>query len=107
MAQLLQTCAAVSGSEASFTWVSDEFLLAQEVAPYTEMPLWVPAVEAGFGRVNCQKAISAGLTYRPLSETVEDTLTWANGRGPTHEWRNGMTPEREAELLQLWHTHRR
>lgn len=103
MNELLQTCRTVADSQASFTWVSDEFLQAHEVGAYTEMPLWIPSDFAGYGTVNCQKALAAGLTFRPLAETVKDTLTWANGRDPNHEWENGMTPEREAELLKLWH----
>lgn len=104
MGQVLDTCRAASGSQARFTWVSDEFLLANEVEAYTEMPLWVPAEFAGFGTVNCQKAIRDGLRTRPLAETIQDTLSWLQSRPPDYEWRNGMKPERETELLQRWHS---
>jgi len=100
---VLDTCKAVSGSDAIFTWVSDAFLLEQEVAPYTEMPLWVP-VEGyeGFDTFNCSKAIAVGLTFRPLTETVQATLDWLATRPADYQWRNGLKPEREAELLRLW-----
>lgn len=103
MGELLNSCQTISGSEATLTWVSDTFLQEHEVGAYTEMPLWIPTEFAGYGTVNCQKALNAGLTFRPLAETVRDTLNWANGRDPNHEWRNGMKPDREAELLKLWH----
>lgn len=106
MREVLTACQAVSGSEATFTWVSDEFLEANAVESYTEMPLWVPAAFAGFDTVNCQKAIGAGLRTRPLADTIRDTLAWANGRAADYQWRNGMKPEREAELLTRWHTSR-
>lgn len=102
MSHLLHACKEVSGSDATFTWVSDEFLEANEVEAYTEMPLWVPATFAGYDTVNCQKAIGAGLVTRPLPATIRDTLEWANGRGADYQWRNGMKAEREAELLALW-----
>lgn len=48
-------------------------------------------------------ARSTGLSPRPLVETVSDTLAWLRGPGisPPDSW--GLTSEREAELLQLWH----
>jgi 2'-hydroxyisoflavone reductase len=47
--------------------------------------------------------VSAGLTYRPLDVTVHDTLEWDKSRPADHAWRAGITAEREAELLRLWH----
>ncbi len=103
MQAVLESCREVSGSDAQFTWVSDEFLQEHEVGAYVEMPLWVPSEGyAGFNTVNCEKAIAAGLTFRPLAETVQDTLAWLNTRSPNYEWRGGLQPEREAELLRLW-----
>ncbi|HUM68721.1 MAG TPA: hypothetical protein PLK31_07740 [Chloroflexota bacterium] len=102
MRQVLHTCKEISGSDATFTWVSDEFLEANEVAAYTKMPLWVPAAFAGYDTVNCQKAIETGLMTRPLPDTIRDTLEWAHGRAADYQWRNGMKPEREAGLLTLW-----
>lgn len=98
---LLATCRDVAGSDARFTWVSEAFLLAHEVTPFTELPLWVPEEFGGFNAFNIDKALTAGLTFRPLAETVRDTLEWARGR-TEHTWRNGLTPEREARLLQAW-----
>jgi 2'-hydroxyisoflavone reductase len=103
MGEVLQTCREVSGSNAQFTWVSEAVLLENEVGPYVEMPLWVPAEYAGFDSFNCQKAIDAGLTFRPLAETVRDTLTWQVTRPADYQWRGGLTAEREAELLEKWH----
>jgi 2'-hydroxyisoflavone reductase len=57
---------------------------------------------AGFGTVNCAKAIEAGLRIRPLTETIRDTLNWQATRPADYQWRGGLTPEREAELLQEW-----
>jgi 2'-hydroxyisoflavone reductase len=69
------------------------------------MPLWIPESDPearGFFAFNSDKAIAAGLTFRPVAETVRATLAWDATRPPEREWRAGLKPEREAELLQAW-----
>lgn len=100
---LLDACRAVAGSDARFTWVDEAFLLDQNVAPFTEIPLWVPGEFGGFNAFDVSKALAAGLTYRPYAETVRDTLEWAMQRPSDYAWRSGMTADREAELLAEWH----
>lgn len=101
---LLDTCKAVSGSDARFTWVSSAFLTKAEVAPWMELSLWLGEDEeyAALYAVNCDKAARDGLTIRPLAETVQDTLAWSATRPADHEWRAGLKPEREVELLRSW-----
>jgi len=85
------------------TWVSEEFLLANKVEPWTELPLRIPESDtdsAGFTSVNCAKAVAAGLTYRPVAETVRATLEWAKTRPRDHKWRAGISRDRERELLR-------
>jgi 2'-hydroxyisoflavone reductase len=101
----LETCKEVSVSDATFTWVSDEFLLAHKVEPWIGLPLWIPESDpstAGFFAFNCSKAITAGLTFRPLTDTVAATLAWEAARPEDHAWRAGIPREREAELLEEW-----
>jgi len=100
---MLHACKQVSGSDATFTWAAVEFLKENNVAEWSDMPVWVPdnAESAGFSRVDVSKAIKAGLKFRPLEDTVRDTLAWANTRPVDHEWRAGLKPEREQELLKL------
>ena len=102
MDDLLQTCRAVAGSDAAFTWVSESFLFEKEVAPFTELPLWVAQEDAGLLQVNIDKARREGLTFRPLAETISDTLEWSRTRPSEYEWRNGLSSDREAALLQDW-----
>lgn len=104
MQTLLDACKTASGSDACFIWASDEFLTAQDVGAWMEMPLWIPETDpdaAGFFAIRVDKALHAGLTYRPLLDTVADTLTWARTRPQDHTWRSGLSRQREAELLQL------
>ncbi|GAB4581007.1 MAG: SDR family oxidoreductase [Anaerolineales bacterium] len=104
--EMLDVCREVSGSDAHFTWVTEQFLADEKVAAWIEMPLWIPESEpdfAGFSAISCAKAISDGLTFRPLHETVRDTLAWATTRPADYTWRAGLKPEREGDLLAKWH----
>ena len=98
---MLETCKQVSGSDATFRWASAEFLKQHNVAEWSDMPVWLPDIEEnqGFSRIDISKAVNAGLKFRPLEETVRDTLAWAQARPPDHQWRAGLTAEREAEVL--------
>jgi len=100
---MLEVCKQVSGSDANFKWASVEFLNQNQVAPWSDMPAWVPDTpeDAGLSRVDISKAIRAGLKFMPLEKTIRDTLEWEKSRPSDHEWRAGLKPEREKELLRL------
>lgn len=104
---VLQTCMAVSGSDAQVTWVSERFLLDAGVTPWSELPVWVPRDETseheGLFTVDARKAQAVGLRYRPLEDIVQATLTWARTELPGRELRAGLSREREQELLRSWH----
>jgi len=102
MQQVLETCQRVVGTPAEFVWIDDEFLLSQGVTPFTDLPLWLPSFASVMQRVNIAKALEAGLTFRPLEEIVRDTLAWDNARPIDMKRVNGISPEREAELLAMW-----
>lgn len=103
ISRLLHTARDLTGSDARFTWVDDAFLIAHEVAPYMELPLWVPAEYGGFNCFSIEQALAAGLRFRPLEDTVADTLAWLATRPADHVWRAGLPADREAELLHAWH----
>ncbi len=102
MQEFLHGCKIVIGSDTSFTWMPDDFLLEHKVRPYMELPLWIPRDGAPYGTAQCQKAMAAGLSFRPLGETIADTLKWSRTRADDHKWRAGMASERETELLAAW-----
>lgn len=99
---MLEVCKQISGSDAVFHWASPRFLEENNVAPWSDLPVWVPdsPENAGFSKVSIAKALAAGLTFRPLGETVRDTLTWAATRPLEHPWRAGLTEEREKHLIK-------
>jgi len=106
---LLDTSKQISGSDATFTWVSPEFLEEQEVAAWSEMPVWMPPTGeyAGFDAIDVSRAVAKGLTFRPLAKTVEATLDWWHSMpestdGPRAELRAGIAAEKEATVLAAW-----
>ena len=105
MKNLLDECRTVSHSDASFTWASEDFLLSEQVAAWSELPLWLPEDAAphlkGFMFVNSDKAFKAGLTLRPLRETIADTLAWRTTN--PEKLKAGIDSDREQALLRKWH----
>ena len=96
--ELLETSRDVAGSDASFTWVPDAFLAEHEVGEWMELPLWIHDPHwVGMHMADVARATEAGLSFRPLEETVREALELAE---PTDE--AGLSPQREAELLSAW-----
>lgn len=107
IAEALYGIRAVTTGDVRFTWVDREFLTQHQVRAWRDMPLWIPPVDGmqGFSTINCQRAISAGLTFRPLAVTARDTLDWhATLPDDRRTLRWGIAPEREVEVLAAWHT---
>ncbi|PZS26574.1 MAG: NAD-dependent epimerase [Pseudonocardiales bacterium] len=102
---LMAACQAATGSDARFTYVGDDWLAAQDVAAWTEVPLWVPGSPGAFAP-HTAEAEAAGLTWRPLGDTVADTWAWQQGfpgGWRPNERTPGLAPEREVGLLAAWH----
>lgn len=108
--ELLNTCKMVTNSESQFIWADESFLLEQQVQPWTEMPLWAPEhfpLEGeeepwkGTFLINTQKAVHAGLSFRPLYETIHDIYQWMKERKYTVQ-KAGISLEKEQELLEAW-----
>lgn len=99
---LLETIKDVSESDAEFTWVSEEFMNENDVAPWSDMPLYLPESLAFMRTANVNKALSKGLEIRDLKDTVFDTLNWR--KTIDEELKAGISSEREKELLEKWHT---
>ena len=91
-------------------WLPADFLAAQKVAPWSDMPVWAPSVgdEAGFALVSAARALEAGLRIRSMTETVTDTLRWHLQRPAAEQQKlkAGLSPAREAEVLAAWHNSR-
>jgi 2'-hydroxyisoflavone reductase len=105
--EMLNGIKAAIGSNATLTWVPQEFLQEHQVRGWSEMPVWVPLSDENraFMQVSVAKATSKGLTYRPFDLTARDTLAWCKSRPAERQanMRAGIDPEKEKRVLAAWH----
>ena len=105
MPAFLDQAKAAIDSDAKFTYVDDYDFLAShgidEAIPWARLA----GNDDGMMSIRNDKAIAAGLTFRPLAATVQDTLAWwptvpeARREHPKF----AITPEKEAKALADWH----
>lgn len=82
--------------------VGEDFLVANGVQPWSELPLWLPSSDAGytgFNRIALSHAAALGLRTRPFRDTVAAVMD--EGVPPPDDKRRAgkLTREREAGLL--------
>jgi 2'-hydroxyisoflavone reductase len=102
MGEMLTTCKQVSNPDTRLIWADETFLLDQAVAPWSELPLWIPAEYNGIFEARNDRAIATGLTFRPLADTVVRTLGWDRARPHDERLAAGLSAARERELLTLY-----
>src|SRR5437588_7276607 len=91
------------------TWVDDKFPSSEKVID--DIPIWTSphGPEIGYSTMNINKAVSQGLTFRPLADTTRATLVWFRKQPTSRQlnMRAGINTEREAEVLAAWHKSRK
>jgi 2'-hydroxyisoflavone reductase len=106
MREMLTGIASAIHSDARITWIPTDFLEAQKIAPWSDMPVWVPGQgdSAGFAKRSIRKAVAAGLSFRPLATTAVDTLDWFRRQPADRQakLKAGISPARAGELLLAW-----
>jgi len=98
--EVVDTIVEQAGRHAVPQWVREDFALHHGLRPWTQVPLWLPRSmpERALMNVDNSLAISAGLTYRPLADSIADCVAWqSERRGWSREW---LPPARERELLR-------
>jgi 2'-hydroxyisoflavone reductase len=102
MGSLLEAARSVTGSGARLVWVSPEVIAAAGIEPWTELPIWAPpdGEAAGLHSGDVTAAYAAGLSCRPVGQTVADTWQWLLAEGdPEPRPGQGLNPEREQAVL--------
>ena len=110
MGEFLATAQRTLAPASRLCWVDEAFLLQQGVAPWSELPVWLPAASSGMHRIDISRALATGLQCRPLAQTFADTAAWAARQGdqptlpPATPPRPpvGLSREREAALRAAW-----
>ncbi|MFD6566440.1 NAD-dependent epimerase/dehydratase family protein [Micromonospora profundi] len=108
IAELLASVVAATGSDARLRWTDPLPILAAGVVPWNDLPIWIPPGHEfrWLQERGVEKAYAAGLTCRPVADTVADTWRWlrAVGSVPPRAGRParvavGLDAAREAALL--------
>jgi 2'-hydroxyisoflavone reductase len=95
--QLLDDMRETIGSGAEVVWLDGDRVLEAGVQPWSELPLWLPGSDyAGMARADISRALAAGLVFRPVGETIADTLAWDRGKPGD---RPTLAHEKEQEIL--------
>jgi len=100
--EFLHGCKCAIRTDCSFTWVEEAFLEAQHVQPWMELPNWMPAAKLPW--VSLAKATAAGLTFRPIADTIQDALAWdlAQRAKAGEAWKERFGAEKERAVLTAW-----
>ncbi len=98
MQAVLEAIVEETGSDARLAWVDEDYLVENGVEAWSDLPLWLapggnPEV-ANFLAIDVSKALGAGLRFRPLAQTIRDTLEQAETFPQA-----GLDEARERELL--------
>lgn len=102
--KMLEEVKTATGSDAEFVWADEKFLTENNVAPWSEMPFYLPESDENlrnFLTMNVDKALAKGLKLRPLRETILDVLNWREKQD--FELKAGISTEREKDLLEKLH----
>jgi 2'-hydroxyisoflavone reductase len=103
--ELLDIACQVTESSAELVWFTPEQINAAGIAPWTELPIWVPPTGelAGIHDGDVSAALRAGLRCRPIRETIQDTWDWLQREGPPIQRNDrpvhGLDLQREADLI--------
>jgi 2'-hydroxyisoflavone reductase len=102
IANVLARVADALGARNEFVWLDRALLERESVEPWSDLPLVLPydGSEDGMARTNVSKAIARGLRYRTLEQTALDVRDWWNALEPPRDLKTGLSPEREARLLE-------
>jgi 2'-hydroxyisoflavone reductase len=103
--QFYEAARAALKPDAKLTFIEDYPFLEEHKITYSVPWALLKGNNDGMMSIKTDKAVAAGLTYRPVGETLRDTLAWwptvpeARRTAP----RFAITPELEAKALAAWH----
>jgi nucleoside-diphosphate-sugar epimerase len=102
MGGLVDACVTAAGSDARPVWTDEAFIAENGVEPWSDLPVWLPTGGDSLMTASSAKAVEAGLTYRPVLDTVSATLQWTRSQGLDRPLKAGLTRARELQLLAAY-----
>jgi len=102
--RVVDACAKAASVAATPIWMNTDFIARQEGIDF---PIWAPPTgeTKGFHTWSNARAVKAGLRFRPVEQTVKDTLAWFKTQVKVEKGRNklaGPSAEAEAKLIAAW-----
>ena len=88
-------------------WADEDFLAEHDVAPWSDLPLWLTSEQRPLMRTSNDRAAAAGLSCRPTAQTVQDTLAWFRTERGDETLKAGLDRERELALIERWKAQRK
>lgn len=111
MGTLLNACRQATGGDAVLTWVDPAHVQRAGIEPWSELPIWLPPDDEyrGMHEANVEHAHAAGLSCRPVADTVNDTWAWLLSVDKQPSLRRdlpapGLEPAKEGAALADWHS---
>jgi 2'-hydroxyisoflavone reductase len=106
--QFYEAARAALKPDAKLTFVDDYAFLEEHKITYSVPWAMLKGNNEGMMSIRNEKAVAAGLKYRPVSQTLRDALAWwptvpAERRAKP---RFAITPEQEEKALAAWHARR-
>jgi 2'-hydroxyisoflavone reductase len=101
---LVEAFQKVGNPSAKPVWIPTEFMIKQEGI---EFSIWAPYAgeTKGFHTWRNDRAVKAGLRFRPALDTARDTLAWYKTQEKLEKGRNklaGPSAEQEVKLIAAW-----
>jgi 2'-hydroxyisoflavone reductase len=101
---LVEAFQKVGNPSAKPVWIPADFVAKQEGI---EFPIWAPYMgeTKGFHTWRSDRAVKAGLRFRPALDTARDTLAWFKTQEKVEKGRNklaGPSAEQETKLIAAW-----
>ena len=104
--EFLSACVRVADNDAELMWIPGEFLAEYELESWRQLQMWADADLPISGSLtwSATKALEAGLTIRPVEETIRDTVAWYKSLPADRQaaMRSGIPADKEAEVLHAW-----
>jgi len=89
-------------SNSRFIWVDEQFSDEHQIAVWHHIPLCMPEEAMNFNSARIYRALQAGLTFRPLSETLDGAREWMAAHPEAADPQATLTADTERELLEDW-----
>ena len=101
--RVIKACEASTSSKVTPIWMDADFIAKQQDV---EFPIWAPFAgdTKGFMTWRNDRALKAGLRFRPIEAIVKDTLAWHKGLKADDRRARlaGPSAEQEAKLIAAW-----